>query len=243
MDSRDISLGRCFSEGWEAFSGNAGLAIGSYVLYGLLVSVASQIPMGYVLAVFPLTGGFCLVFLSLLKRLNPSFSTIFAGFGSVDIWARWLGVGWLLCLYQVLAFLACAIPGGVLVGLGVFALTCAHGALAGIALIILGCLLTLVAYLAIAVRWIFVFTAAAEGATALEAIRISTELTEGIRFRLFWIAVVLTLLDWSGLLLCCIGTIFTSPLTQCVLCALYLDVKQMRSQPPPAELAQPTLLG
>jgi uncharacterized membrane protein len=239
LDNREISLRRCFSEGWEAFSKNIGLTIGSYLLFALLVLVASQIPLGYAFGTFPLTGGLYLVFLGLLKGLNPSFSTIFAGFGSVDHWARWLGVGWLLYLYKMLVFLACAIPGAVLVGSGIFALTCVHGVPAGVVLIILGCLLTLAAYLAIAVRWVFVFQAAAEGASAFEAIRISTELTEGLRCRLFWIVLALTLFDLAGLLFCCIGTIFTSPLTQCALCALYLDVKQMRAQQP----ADPPLLG
>lgn len=231
LDTHEISLGRCFSEGWEAFKQNAGLAIGSSLLAMVISGAAGQTGVGGVLASFPLAGGLCMIYLGIVKGLNPEFPTLFAGFTSVDNWARWLGVGWLLCLYQMLVFLACAIPGGICIGLGIF-LICAHASVAGgVVLIILGCLITMVTSMAITVRWVFVFLAGAEGATAFDAIRISTELTEGLRFRIFWILFALGLLNLAGMLCCFIGIIFTQPITECAICALYLDVKQLKAQP------------
>ena len=60
--------------------------------------------------------------------------------------------------------------------------------------------------------------------------RISTELTEGLRFRIFWIMVGLGLINLAGVLFCFIGLIFTMPVTECALCALYLDLKALKAQ-------------
>jgi uncharacterized membrane protein len=230
MNTQDITLSRCFSEGWEAFKRNIGLAIGIDLLAGLLIVAASQVPLGNVLALFPIVGACRLFFLALLKGLNPSISTLFAGFSSVDNWARWLGVGWLLWLYEMATLLVSVIIGAIFIVPGIL-MICSHFFLpAGIALIVLGCLTTLAAYYAVAVRWVFVFYAGAEGATAFDAIRVSTQLTEGIRWRLFWIIVALGLFNLAGMLVCCLGTIFTDPIVECTLAALYLDVRQAKTR-------------
>lgn len=235
MTEHDISFGQCFSKGWEAFKPQAGLAIGASLLYMVAGTAASQIPLGGILAVIPLIGGLYMTYLGIVKRLNPDIPTLFAGFSSVDNWARWLGVGCLLCAYELLLLLVCAIPGAIPIGFGIAALVAGPFVWEGVLLIAAGCLVTLAIYYAIAVRWIFVFLAGAEGATAFDAIRISTELTEGLRFRIFWIMVAMGLINTAGYLLCCIGIFFTLPVTSCALCALYLDVKQLKAQRPGAE--------
>lgn len=232
MNTQDITLGRCFSEGWEVFKRNAGLAILAYFLYMLLASAAGGTQIGSIVAAFPLAGGFTMLFLGLQKGLNAEIATLFAGFAGVNNWVRWLGVGWLLFLYQMIVFVVCLIIGGIPIAGGAIVLSCAHCIPGGVLLIVVGCLFTIVACAYYCIRWLFVFFAASEGATALDAIAISEHLTDGVRLRLFWIMIVLTLFNLAGMLFCCIGTLFTCPLTQSVLSALYLDVKQAKAQTP-----------
>lgn len=226
----DISFGRSFSEGWAAFQKYAGLAIGGFVLYMVIAIAAEYTGIGAILALFPLVGGVIMLFLGIVKNLNPPIGTLFAGFSNVDNWARWLGLGWLLALYQLLVMLVCAIPAALLAIPGVLMLSNDRTAPMGIALLVLAYLFVIFASAAYTIRWIFVFFAGAEGATAFNAIRSSEALTEGLRWQLFWIVFLYGLINLAGALFCGIGIIFTGPVTQCGLAALYLDVKQFKLQ-------------
>lgn len=231
MDTSEIRLSACLSKGWQAFEKNAGLAIGCSALYTIIASAVSYTGVGTILALFPLLGGLFMIYLGFAKGLTPDLPTLFGGFTSVDNWARWLGVGWLLYLYQLVLLLASAIVGGVLWGPGIYLVTSKTSVAAGTALIGVGALITFIAYAAVAMRWVFVYPAGAEGATAFDAIRISTELTEGLRFRIFWIMLVLGLINLLGMLCCFIGIFVTMPIVECAVCSLYLDIKRLKAQP------------
>ncbi len=229
MNARDIRLGKCLSDGWHAIEGNIGLAIGTAALYLVISSVLGYTGVGTILAAFPLAGGFTMIYLGLAKRLPADFPTLFAGFSSVDTWARWLGVGWLLYLYQLLVMLIFTVIGGIFIGPGIYLVATHHSSDLGIALIVFGALVVLIGSAAYMVRWEFVFMAGAEGATAFDAIRISTELTQGLRWRIFWIMFVLGLINIAGMICLFIGVFLTLPITQCAACALYLDLKKLRA--------------
>lgn len=230
----DLSLNKVLTEGWEAFKKYMGLAIGGYVVYAIITGVGSNIPVlniAYVIvAMFPLMGGLYLLMLNIVKDQNPEFGDIFKGFNDM---VRWMGVGWLLALYSLIPAIICAIPmalGGWLLNRG--------GVLA-----VIGGLLYAVAVVAIIaaaimfyMRWVFVyFVAADEGLTASAAIQRSTELTDGIRVKLFGYVIVLGLIAAAGAIVVGIGALFTAPLAMCALTALYLDVKNARGPQAAAE--------
>jgi len=232
VNTQDISLSRCFSEGWEGFKNHIGLAIGASVLYGFIHAVLCYIPglniLYLIIAAFPFMGGFTILVLGIVKNLDPQIGTLFSGFCSGNQWTRWMGLGWLATLYYFVAEIICAIPAGILI-LAAY-LIVGEDSPVLIAVVVVAALGFYVAFMAIAMRWALVFYLGAEGAIATEAIRTSTQWTEGIRWRIFWIAFVLGLLSAAGVIACGIGLLFTVPLSQCCMAALYLDVKQMRTQ-------------
>ena len=240
MNTQDISLGRCFSEGWEAFKNNMGMAIGATLLFGVIHIVLCYIPflnfLYMILAMYPFIGGFYVLLLGIVKGLNPEIGTLFSGFGGGQ-WARWMGVGWLMVLYILVVEIVCAVIPGLLVLIAYYAF--GEGSAAFITVAVIAGLAFYIAMIAITMRWAFVFLLAAEGMTATQAIRTSAEWTQGIRWKLFWILFVIALLGYAGAIACGIGLAFTGPLAACCMAALYLDVKQMRTPQPPAP-APPT---
>ena len=234
----NITLGRCFSEGLTAFKNYLWLAIGAYLLYTVISAVGGNIPfvnfLYAILVAFPLVGGFMMLFLNIVKGANSEIGQLFNGFSD---WVRWMGVGWLLVLYMLVAMLIGAVP--FLIFLAIAAAVGIDSG-PGIFLMVVGGIASVVAIAAIAVRWMFVYYIAAdEGATATEAIKKSAEMTEGMRPQLFWIAFVLALFAWVGVIALGVGVIVTSAISQCAMAALYLDVKQARAPAVPATPPSP----
>lgn len=230
MNTQDIRLGKCLSDGWQAIGDNMGIAIGTAALYIALSGVAGGTGLGTILAAFPLAGGFTMIYLGLAKHLPADIATLFAGFSSVDNWARWLGVGWLLYLYQTLLTLICIVISGAFIGPGIYLVATHHSLEVGITLIVVGALATILGIAGYSVRWSFVFLAGAEGATAFDAIRISTELTQGLRWRIFWIMFVLGLINLLGIICAFVGIFLTIPITQAATSSLYIDLKRVNAQ-------------
>jgi len=232
VNPREISLSRCFAEGWEAFKAYPWLTIGGYAIYSVIGWVASHIPginvLYFILAVFPLAGGFITLLLKILRRSNPRLEDLFDGFKD---WVKWMGVGWLLILYVLIALIICGIPAAILVTIADFIL--GANSADGKIMIVIGGIITLVLLLIILMRWVFVYYVAADGANATQSIRGSTDLTEGIRFKLFWMLLVISLFAISGMVALFIGIFFTGAIAQCAVTALYLDVRQARTSPAP----------
>ncbi len=236
MTPEDITFDRCFSEGWSAFQSRIGLSIGAYVVFNVMMRLILRVPIAgpiyTTLGMFPFYGGYYLLFLGIAKRPDPQIDDLFAGFSSVRTWARWLGLGWLVGLYVLLTSLVCAVVPGISI-LVAYVRLGAHS-WGFIAVAVIASLVFALAVGAIAIRWTFVYYLGAEGATVTEAIAASTEWTEGLRWRLLWIYIVIGLLGIAGALACGVGLIFTLPLAECCSAALYLDVKQLRTQQPSA---------
>lgn len=237
MNRKTIHFGQAFTEGWDVFKKNAGMAIAGYLIFMGLATVA-----GYIICVgtiawvfflqFPLWGGFTLFYLNMVKGRKPEINDIFAGFRD---FGKWLGVGWLF----ILIFLASMIPlmiSGLVAGVVLYPLrqaaldsepALANGLLAGmIASLVIGAFVSAIIWIILTVRYFFVYYAAAEGAGVLEAFGQGAELTRGVRFQLLLIAILLTLFTMAGIVLFFIGQYFTAIIAKMVYTAIYLDLKE-----------------
>jgi uncharacterized membrane protein len=84
---QDVSIGECFSEGWEYYKHNFWLTIGTLVVYMVIAIVGGLIGMipfiGFLfsLLVAPVFGsGVYLFFLNVARNSNPRIEDLFAGF-------------------------------------------------------------------------------------------------------------------------------------------------------------------
>lgn len=228
MRLEDITIGRCLSQGWEAFKPFMWLAIGAYALYQICAYALQSIPvvnvLFVILAYYPLAGGLYTLFLRIITRESPRLEILFSGFAGN--WARWMGVGWLLVWYMFVATVACAVLPAILAAAAYFAF--GEESAIFIALLVFACLGYIVLFISVTMRWLFTFYIAAEGATARAAIAQSTEMTRGIKLKLVWITLVLGLVGASGIIALGVGLFFTIPLCIFAGFVLYFDVKRLK---------------
>lgn len=95
-------------------------------------------------------------------------------------------------------------------------------------LIILGLLLFIVPGVYLAIRWMFAeFYVIDEGLRPLEALKASSELTAGCRFKLFLYSVVVSLLLLVGLLFLVVGAFAIGAVVILATIKIYEDLKQV----------------
>jgi uncharacterized membrane protein len=236
MNNRKIiHFGQAFAEGWNVFMKNAGMAIAGYFIIMGIATVA-----GYILCIgqvawifllqFPFFGGLTLFYLNMVKGRKPEINDIFAGFRD---FGRWLGVGWLyiaIFLISMIPLLVSGAVAGMLYYLRETALhsepALANGLLAGMIIsLVIGFVGSAAIWIVLLVRYFFAYYAAAEGAGVLEAFGRSAEMTRGVRFQLLLITILMTLFTAAGMLVFCMGQLFTALIAKMVYTAIYLDLK------------------
>ena len=217
------SLGRAFSEGWQAFAKYPGLAIGGYLLYAVINAIGQSIPfLNILFAIFivpPLAGGLILLYLNIAKGNEPTIGNLFERFSS--IW-QFIGANWLLALYVMLAY----IPGAIIMAIG-FAIGAEEGA--GIVLIVIGGIVAVVVAIVILIRWAFIIFIIADGwneGRIMPAFDRSAKITEGRRPAVWWTLFVLGLFGIVGVIGLIIGIFFTSAIAACAMAAYYLQLKE-----------------
>jgi uncharacterized membrane protein len=226
MANGSFSLGRAFTEGWQAFTRNTWLAIGGFLAYAGIQIAISNVPCaGPLIGIIvggPFAGGMCVFALRLLRQANPTVGDVFAGFAKFWLY---FGLYWLLALI----FFACALPAfgaPLLVGLGVGA---AAGEVAGFAVGVPLFLIGFVVLCVIVARWYLTYYVVAddwEEGSVLTALRKSAQITEGCRIKLFLSFLLLGLFGAMGMLVCIVGMLVTAPVATCAVASIYQQLKE-----------------
>ncbi|MFQ3549171.1 MAG: hypothetical protein SNJ70_05420 [Armatimonadota bacterium] len=222
----NLSFGNLFRLAIESFKKFTMLSIVGYLIYSAIQGAASNIPVINIIFsivfVFPLTGGFTLFFIKLTKNIEPSFGELFDGFKEIP---RWMGVGWLFILYVAVVFVIAGIP--LWIGFGIFS-TSPDNPASIFALVFLGLISILIAFIVIA-RWAFVYYVAAdEGLTAKAAIARSEYLTEGFRPQIYFYTIIFMLFGFAGAIALGVGILVTLPIAQLGLTHMYLTIKSIK---------------
>jgi len=81
---QDVSIGECFSEGWERFKPYLCLSLGINIIYFIIVMIGSLIPViGFLFSILVapvLQLGLYLYYLNVARNSNPRIEDLFAGF-------------------------------------------------------------------------------------------------------------------------------------------------------------------
>ena len=212
-----VDTGRFISRGWEIFKQNLGGFIG-FLLVSLLINIGlALIPLAGSIASAiisgPLNAGNFIVAFKIGKRQQVTFSDFFKGFQNsyfLNLFLATLVIG----LFIGASFLP-------------FALMIVLGVQMGVRPIILGLLgILLIApgiYLAIA----YIFTVPLIVGKKMEfwpAMEASRKLITKKWTSFFGFSLVLTLINFAGVLLCGVGLLFTAPLTICAIAAAYESI-------------------
>jgi uncharacterized membrane protein len=226
MANGSFSLGRAFSEGWQAFARNVWVAILGVLVYvgieGVIGWVPCVGPLAQLIVAGPFLGGMCLFALHLLRQANPSVGDVFAGFSK---FGRYLGLYWLLFLIGI----ACAVPTmgvALLVGLGV---GMAAGEDAGVAVGVTLGVIAFIVWYAILVRWSLAYYVVAddwEEGSVFTSLRKSAQITKGTRIKLFLSLIVLSLFGVIGVLACIVGVLLTGSVAMCATASIYQQLKE-----------------
>ena len=246
----NVAIGDWFSEGWNLFKTDLGFVLGAFwltmgILFfgGLIGTVIScLIPFANFLVGFaiqpPLFAGLWLVFLARRRGQPASIDSIFSGFQR--FWLQSV----LLMLMIGLVMLLASLPGIMVIlvalVLGVISFSTQSGISmppeAGVAL---GVLLGLIALVLIAipvlyfkVAYYFGFPLVADRRMAFwDAMETSRRVVNQHWFGIFALIVLLGLLNFVGMLCCCVGFVFTGPFSMCVLAAAYDGIFGAPAQP------------
>jgi len=227
-----VGLSAALSNGWSAFRDNMGLCIGMLFLYGVVMMVSAFIPFAIIFVGTIIVGGLVVFGLNVVSRRDPAVGDLFVGFQN---YGRWLGA---VLLYGVI-MLAVMLPAIAwllirMIQTGYFTSGSSSDpfgpyAAGGPVYYVLYCLGLLVLY-TLMMRWYFYLPLIAEGAGIMEAFGKSVEMTEGIRWRLFGITLVLGLIHAAGVFTC-VGWLFTIPLIGLSYISLYVAARNQQFGP------------
>jgi len=230
-----VAIGDWFSQGWEFFKARMGFALGAcWIVFGLsfFISLVGMIPcLGPVVQLSfnlvvqpPLVAGLWWVLLQRRRGAVADAGQVFDGFKLC------FGQSVLANLIMGLLILAACIPGGaVLLAGGIIA---DSRQMVGIPLVVLGVALVLIAACYLGVSYMFAMPLVADRRmqfwTALET---SRRVISRHWFGMFALTLLLSLINIAGFLACCVGFVFTLPLTFCILAVAYDGVFGATSAP------------
>lgn len=234
----ELGIGDCITRGWELVKANLGILLGGTVLVmvvqgviqtpgsfgrmliemgghrqpGLLIAGGLLALIGGLAALIltgPITGGLYWPYLLLLRGQPAQIGDFFAGFkrGFVNL---------MLCQIVISLLVAvCIIPGAVGLGIGLV-LHFAKHAPAGIGLLVVGGLLLLVGALIavyLSVCWFYALPLVVDRQIGFwEAMTLSKRKVSQHWWQVFGLTLVAGLIGAAGIILCCVGVIFTAPI-------------------------------
>jgi hypothetical protein len=215
----DLDLGGCISRGWNLLQKNMGLLIGATLIYigiGIALSLLGAIPLigmlFSLLSLFvtaPLMGGLFYVTLQAIRQQPASAGDVFEGFRRAFIQ--------LVLGYVVSAILTglCAIP-AVIVGLATLlpSLTQHQEPSPGAILATVGVgLVCLVPLIFLTVNWMFTLPLIVDKRLDFwPAMQTSWKMVRKHWWQLFGLIILVGVMNVAGVLLCCVGLLFSMPL-------------------------------
>ena len=229
MQTGEISIERAIKSAWESMKRCPVEAILGYLIYsyagGFLIILCCLAPF----AIFPLAGGFAMLYLRIARGEKADLMDLFAGFK--DYW-KWMG---LMSLFM-LGFLACLIPAGIGIAVSAFVLDPMRKAAGGssadaivigmVLLIIFGVLVSLLALIILSIRWFFVLFAGADGAGAIESFERSVRMARGHYAMLFLVWLISNVAAGiASLMTMGFGVYFAYPIIMLAYAHIYLDLK------------------
>jgi hypothetical protein len=215
----DLDLGGCISRGWNLLQKNMGLLIGATLIYigiGIALSLLGAIPLiGMIFSLLslfvtaPLMGGLFYVTLQAIRQQPASAGDVFEGFRRAFIQ--------LVLGYVVSAILTglCAIP-AVIVGLATLlpSLTQNQEPSPGAILATVGVgLVCLVPLIFLTVNWMFTLPLIVDKRLDFwPAMQTSWKMVRKHWWQLFGLIILVGVMNVAGVLLCCVGLLFSMPL-------------------------------
>ncbi len=215
----DLDLGGCISRGWNLLQKNMGLLIGATLIYigiGIALSLLGAIPLiGIIFSLLslfvtaPLMGGLFYVTLQAIRQQPASAGDVFEGFRRAFIQ--------LVLGYVVSAILTglCVIP-AVIVGLATLLPSLTHnqepslGAILATAGVGLVCLIPLIF---LTVNWMFTLPLIVDKRLDFwPAMQTSWKMVRKHWWPLFGLILLVAVMNVAGVLLCCVGLLFSMPL-------------------------------
>ena len=164
--SADINVMDALKKGWGILQKNMGVAIGVFIVGGLLLSISGCLVIPPLLLAGPMVGGLCIFSLKATRGEHVEFGDLFKGFSN---FGGFLGAFWLTFIIMALSVL----PGLLVMIIPPSLLGLEAGALL-IITSILGMLLIGLAPIYYSLRYIFAFFLIADGrAGGVEALNMS----------------------------------------------------------------------
>ena len=215
----DLDLGGCISRGWELLQKNMGLLIGATLIYfgieiafsllGAIPIIGAIFSLLNVFVAAPLMGGLFYVTLQAIRRQPATAGDVFAGFRRAFIQ--------LVLGYVVATILTglCFIP-AVIVGLVTLLPSLSHrqepslSAMLTTGAVGLVCLLPL---MFLSVNWMFTLPLIVDKRLDFwPAMQTSWKMVRKHWWQLFGLILLVGVMNVAGVLLCCIGLLFSMPL-------------------------------
>ncbi len=215
----DLDLGGCISRGWDLLQKNMGLLVGATLIYlgiGIAFSLLGAIPLiGAIFSLLslfvtaPLMGGLFYVTLQAIRRQPASAGDVFEGFRRAFIQ---LVLGYIV---STILTALCLIP-AVIVGLAMLLPAITHHHQPDPAsVIITGAvgLVCLVPMIFLTVNWMFTLPLIVDKRLEFwPAMQTSWKMVRKHWWQLFGLVLLVGLINLGGLLLCCVGLLFSVPL-------------------------------
>jgi hypothetical protein len=227
----EVDIGDCLNRSWEQYKTNFGVVLGATLLVGVVLVACGMLPFGsgsiaQLILQGPLMGGLYLFYLRLSRSQPAGINDAFSGFGP-----RFVN---LMLTHVVTAILAglSMIPAAILFVIWWFKLPFrGHGHFPGVSaltssplfvpMLVLGVIgICISQYLTVC--WTFALPLAADKSLRFQdAMRLSRQVVQKRWWMTFGFVIVSGLIGAVGILACCVGIIFTMPITIGMLMFLY----------------------
>jgi hypothetical protein len=213
----EVDIASTISRGWAVYKANFGICLGATLLIMICNQVAGFVPIVGIIASLilqgPLLGGLYYFFIKLVRGESAGIGDAFSGF-SAKFW-RLCGSFLLMILVVYLFFIPAA---------AYFLVTSGSGNEFGPIFWILGAL-GAVGAVYFGVAFGFALPLCVDlGFGPLDSLRVSRRVVSMHWFSLFGLLVVTSLIVALGLLACCIGVIFTTPILYAAYMQAYEDI-------------------